>query len=132
MVDVKEALSAVLPKHWLGFFDITEIEELSKEWRIKLVEKETLIPKELEGKIAVLDGYLNSVEIEDFPLRGKATYLKFLRRRWKEKGSSTGFHNNYDFHPEGMKATVEFGSFLKGLNREEADWFSSARKGFGN
>lgn len=125
MIDIKEALAAILPKEWLGFFNITEMKEMEKEWRITLVEKEELVPKKLRGKEVVQDGYMNPVEIEDYPMRGKQTYLKFFRRRWKERGSKEGFANEYNFHPEGMKATKEFGSFLKELNREESDFFFS-------
>ena len=66
---------------------------------------------------------MNPVEIEDYPLRGKATYLKFFRRRWKEEGTDESFANSYDFHPAGMKATRQFGAFLKELNRDESDFF---------
>ena len=83
MIDSQKALEAVLPKAWLHFFDVTKMKELEKEWQIILVEKETLIPKELKGKEVVLNGYMNPVEMTDFPLRGKQTYLKFFRRRWK-------------------------------------------------
>jgi hypothetical protein len=69
---------------------------------------------------------MNPVEIEDFPLRGKKTYLKFFRRRWKEPGLDESHFNQYPFHPEGMKATKEFGAFLKGLDREATDLFFSA------
>ena len=123
MIEIQKTLTGFVPKEWLEFFDVTEINELPKEWQIKLIEKETLIPKALEGKMAVLDGFLNPVELEDFPLRGKTTYLKFFRRRWKEAGSTEAFHNEYDFHLKGMKATREFGAFLKDLNRRETDFF---------
>ena len=124
MVNTKQALEALLPKAWLVFFDVTEIKELKEEWQIDLIEKETLIPKELAGKEVVLNGYMNPVEMTDFPLRGKQTYLKFFRRRWKEAGATESYNNDYEFHPEGMKATKEFGVFLKGLDRKEADFFS--------
>jgi len=112
-----------LPKGWLQFFDISEIKERDREWDITLVEKETLIPAALQKKNPVQNGYMNPVEIEDFPLRGKKTFLKFFRRRWKEEGLNESYFNEYDFHPEGMKATKEFGVFLKELDRNDADQF---------
>lgn len=125
MIDTKQTLEALLPKEWLAFFDVTEIRELKSEWQIDLVEKDTLVPKVLSGKDVILNGYMNPVEMTDFPLRGKQTYLKFFRRRWKEQGGSETYNNDYEFHPEGMKATKEFGVFLKGLDREETDFFFS-------
>ena len=125
MLDIKNTLLGFVPKEWLEYFDVTEIKELEKEWQITLIEKEGLTPKSLTGKIATLNGYMNPIELEDFPLRGKQTYLKFFRRRWKEKGKNTSHFNEYNFHPEGMKATKEFGVFLKGLDREASDFFFS-------
>lgn len=116
-------MEAWLPKWWLQFFDISEIRESEHEWDITLIEKETLIPVALQRKSAVQNGYMNPVEIEDFPLRGKKTFLKFFRRRWKEEGFNESYFNEYDFHPEGMKATKEFGAFLKELDRDDADQF---------
>lgn len=121
MVDIAQILPTLLPKQWLDSFEVTDIKELTKEWQITLIEKAHLIPNSLQGKRAVLNGYFNPVEIEDFPLRGKPTYLKFYRRRWKEENSQESFGNQYDFHPNGMKATQEFGLFLKELDREKAD-----------
>ena len=123
MIDSKKLMEGWLPKEWLKSFELTEIRELNNEWQITLIEAEELIPQTLKGKNAVLNGYMDPVEIEDFPLRGKKTYLKFFRRRWKEQGSNESHFNHYDFHPEGMKATKEFGSFLKELDRDEADQF---------
>jgi hypothetical protein len=117
-------MEAWLPEEWLQSFNITAIRKLPQEWQITLVEKEHLIPHTLRGwKHAVSNGYMNPVEIEDFPLRGKKTYLKFIRRRWKEEGRNESHFNHYDFHQKGMKATKEFGAFLKGLDREAADFF---------
>ena len=123
MINTKQALEAFLPKEWLSSFEVMEIKELKNEWQIDLVEKETLVPKELEGKEVVLNGYMNPVEMTDFPLRGKYTYLKFFRRRWKEPGADESHNNDYEFHSKGMKTTKEFGVFLKELNRKEADFF---------
>jgi hypothetical protein len=119
---LQQALSALLPKQWLEYFEVTEITEKNKEWNIILTEKADRVSAPLIGKDAVLNGFLNPVEIYDFPLRGKPAYLKFFRRRWKEQeGSAESYFNTYDFHPKGMKPTEEFGDFLKGFDRRETD-----------
>jgi hypothetical protein len=84
-----------------------------------MVEKPERIPSSLEGKDVVLDGYLDPLELIDFPLRGKLLYMCFIRRRWKEKGKTVGQNNSYEFHPEGAKVTHDFGNFLKGLTGDE-------------
>jgi hypothetical protein len=125
MIENKQLMAAWLPKQWLEFFDLTDINELENEWQITLTEKEDQIPQVLKGKNIVQNGYLNPVEINDFPIRGKKTFLRFMRRRWKEEGQQESFFNNYEFHEQGMKATKEFGVFLKGFSREEADQLRS-------
>ena len=119
---LEQAFSAILPQQWLRYFEVTKITQKKHEWNIVLVEKEDCIPTALQGKEVVQNGYMRSIEIYDFPLRGKPAYLKFIRRRWKIKGNNNkSFYNEYDFHPQGMKATKEFGDFLKEFNRREAD-----------
>lgn len=128
-MDIEAAVHAMLiPTQWQKYFGLSELQQYPsmadlQEWRMQLVEKEECIPKQLEGKEVVLNGFLNSVEIVDFPFRGKPMYLNFTRRRWKEKGTEVSYHNEYTFHPVGMKATEEFGAFLKGLDRVERSEF---------
>ena len=110
-MDIQKVLKILLPKEWLDYFEVINIEEKQEEWHITLYEKEDRIPKGLVGKNVVKDGFMNSIEIHDFPLRGKPTYLRFHRRKWKVAGEDESHFNNYEFHPQGMKATKEFGSF---------------------
>ena len=114
-------LENLLLSQWLTAFDITSIEERGTEWRIVLTEKPECIPVALKDLEVVSDGFMNTVEVIDFPLRGKLTYLEFRRRRWKESGDTQGHFNHYALHAEGAKVTIGFGSFLKGLTREEFD-----------
>ena len=107
-------------------FEVIKLIEKPQEWIIKLVEKEERIPPELEGKEVVLNGYKEMLEIIDYPFVGKPLYLQFQRRKWKEKGSKESYSNRYEIHPEGMKATQEFGDFLKELPRQERDEFFSS------
>ena len=40
-------------------------------------------------------------------------YLRLIRRRWKEKGTTKHYSNEYNLHIPGMKTTKEFRDFLK-------------------
>ena len=114
----------LIPEKWRDCFEINELIQKDKEVNMILVEKEACIPESLRGKEYVLNGYMNPVEIIDYPFRGKLMYITFLRRRWKipgEEGGSKSHFNTYEFHRPGMKTTDEFGDFLKGLDREEFD-----------
>lgn len=122
-------LEEFIPEELRGVFELGEYEKEEKEWILILREKEVLFPKELEGKEVVLNGYMNPVEVVDFPFQGKLVYMKFYRRRWKEKGKEESFSNEYIFHRPGMKTTNAFGDFLKGLDRKEFDEFCDVWSG---
>ena len=112
-----QVYSLVIPKEILESFLIEQINEGEELIEISLVEKE-LIPLVLQGKQAVLNGYMNPMELQSYPIQGKSCYLKLKRRRWKEQGTgdSTNCHNAYDFAAPGTKATKTFGAFLKENN----------------
>jgi len=117
----------ILPADLIENFNIEKITEQKDSWEIVLYEKEERIPKKLEGKLVVKDGYCNPIEIQSFPIKGKTFYIKLYRRRWKESGTQESFENNYDLHLEGMKATKEFGVFLKESFGLTATEFSERR-----
>jgi len=106
--------SLIIPKEILLFFDIEDIKESEEIVDIYMLEKE-IIPPELVGKQAVLNGFMNPIELQSFPIQGRKCYIKLKRRRWKAQGTtdSTQCHNKYDFAAEGTKATKMFGAFLK-------------------
>ncbi len=95
-------------------FEVTSIIEKRETITIVFEEKTDLVPKELKGKQVVLDGFLNPVALQTFPLKDKMVYLSLKRRRWKELGTTgKSYSNTYDLHRQGMKTTKEFGAFLK-------------------
>jgi hypothetical protein len=120
---MEEILKTILiPEKWRDGFEIKELIQREKEVNMVLVEKGKCVPKSLKGKNYVLNGYMDPIEIIDYPFRGRLMYITFLRRRWKEPGEEGGnvsHFNTYEFHRPGMKTTDEFGDFLKELDREE-------------
>ena len=115
---MNDSLETILiPKEWRECFNLTKLIEKDKEVGMVLTEKEECVPV----TDYVLNGYMEPIEIIDFPLRGKLMYITFLRRRWKEKGKNKSYFNTYTFHRPGMKTTNEFGDFLKELNRKKFD-----------
>ena len=109
----QEALKLIIPEDILAFFELTQVKEHKERIELILTEKQELVPAILKGKQAVLNGYWNPMELQTFPLKGKACYLKLLRRKWKESGGVKSYGNSYHFDIEGTKATREFGAFLK-------------------
>ena len=95
-------------------FKMVTINEKKESVTITFEERANLIPQGLKGKDAVLDGFLNPVDLQTFPLKDKTVYLSIKRRRWKERGiMDKSYHNTYNLYRRGMKTTNEFGDFLK-------------------
>lgn len=119
----QELLKLIVPKEITDNFELIEIVEKTNMITLSFEELTSIIPKALSGKAVVLDGYLNQLELQTFPLKDKTVYIALRRRRWKEKGDSKqSYSNTYELHVEGMKTTKEFGAFLKeefGLQPDE-------------
>ena len=114
-MQVLESLFSLLFSEELASnFIVKSVQEYPEHIEIVLEEDSHLIPSSLSSvSDVVLDGFCNPKELQSFPMKGKAVYLKVYRRRWKEKGSSKHHSNNYNLNPKGVKATKSFSSFLK-------------------
>jgi hypothetical protein len=109
----EEVYKVLIPSEYLADFEVNHIDNKPQEWVIELIEKEERIPKALAGKEAVLDGYNNEIDILTHAFSLKKIYLRLIRRRWKEKGGTKHYSNEYNLHIPGMKTTREFRDFLK-------------------
>lgn len=109
----EEVLKILIPEEYLKDFDANSVENKPTEWIIELVEKEDRVPAALLGKDIVLDGYCNEIDILTHAFSLKKIYLRLIRRRWKERGDTKGYVNEYNLHIPGMKTTREFRDFLK-------------------
>ena len=111
-------LHHLFPAELTQYFGITQYEILcsleTKEeyWVIDFEEKNELpdgySTKEYESK-----GFLESKLIQDFPLRGKAVYLRIKKRRWRHKTKEEIIKRNFSFIADGSKFTQELSDFLK-------------------
>ena len=105
----------LLPESIYQYFAVVSLTEKQHGIEMRLEEYTELVPSEIKDKSSVvLNGFCNPLELLHFSIKGKPLYLRLYRRRWKESGSKVDYSNHYDFHPEGVKATHEFASFLKG------------------
>jgi len=119
-------LRSLMPENIYLHFNMASLSEHSYGYEMRLEELAELLPIELSrvDKV-VLDGFCNPLELLHFSIRGKPLYLKIYRRRWKASGSNIHYSNWYDLHPDGVKATHEFASFLKGEAGCTADEYVS-------
>lgn len=112
-------------------FEIKAVKELKDRIEIRMDELAELVPPALASCSEIcLDGFCNALELQSFPLKGKPVYLKLYRRRWKQKGATQHFSNTYDIHPDGVKATKDFASFLKDAFGQSPDQYNDSLKGF--
>lgn len=103
----------VLPRELLRYFLIVKIEHSSTLFRIHLdekMEKELLDDVHFESK-----GFMDSVEVTDFPIRDHNVILVLRRRRWIDTrtGKSFSLPLNIDITASGTRYSKEFGAFLK-------------------
>lgn len=114
---LEELVSLVAPGELSKSFILTKIREGNEQITIEFEEDPQLVPNEISGKEVVLNGFMNALELQTFPLKDKAVYLLVKRRRWKVRGKNEkSYHNIYDLTETGVKASPAFGAFLKAIH----------------
>ena len=105
----------------MEYFDITGFQTLCnlsiKEefWEIEFEEKNEL-PSGYKQEEYESKGFMESNHIQDFPIRGKAVYLRIKKRRWRHKESKEIIKRDFSFIANGSKFTQELSDFLKGAS----------------
>ena len=64
-------LKLIVPEEITKDFELVNIVEAKGTITLVFEEKKKHIPEELKGKIIVLDGFLNALELHTFPLKDK-------------------------------------------------------------
>ena len=103
----------VLPSDVLHYFYIVKIESDSSLLRIYLDEK---MEKELSDDLHFESkGFMDAVEVTDFPIRDHKVILVLRRRRWIDTrtGKSFSLPLQIDVTASGTRYSQEFGAFLK-------------------
>jgi hypothetical protein len=119
----KELISHFLPKNLLLHFSITNLVELCEVksrqsyFEIYLEENNEILVAGIDASLYESKG-LSEITIQDFPIRGKAVYLKIKRRRWRLKTDSGKIiRNDFPYIAEGSGFTQELSDFLKSTGR---------------
>lgn len=119
----QKLVSTLLPEDIYLHFELVSVQEYADRVEFVMEEYAGLIPPDMSGVAdVVLNGFCNPVELLHGSYGDKPLYLKVYRRRWKSSGTNKAYSNSYDLHPEGVKATHKFASFLKdevGLTPDE-------------
>lgn len=115
----KSIIELFLPEGMLEYFDVTSVEKAEESYTISLVEK-NLHPVEYAGQRLSSKGYYEAITVSDFPIRGKACYLKVKRRRWLHEDMNKIVSRDWQLVAKGTRMTKEFAAFLKAVHRYQA------------
>lgn len=103
----------VLPSQILDYFTISGVEQSCTEIYIGLDEK---MNDELSRDVHFASkGFMEAVNVTDFPIRDHKVILKIRRRRWLDTrtGKSFSLPIDLDIVAKGTRYSKEFGAFLK-------------------
>lgn len=116
-IDLVDALSLFLPSGLLDYF--TLVNSVSQETCFILyLEEKAVIPTEYSHLSLHSKGFFPEIEVQDFPIRGKAVYLHIKRRRWEDPVTGQTYSRDWNLLASGTRITAEFGAFLKELLRQ--------------
>jgi len=115
-------INHILPEQLLSHFSVTSVIELcdisNKTMFLEIhLEEDNELRSPYESSEYHSKGFSSTSCIQDFPLRGKAVYLRIKRRRWRHKSTKKDLLNDYTFIAQGAKLTKELSDFLKGTGR---------------
>ncbi len=123
-----ELVEMMVPREMYEKFEIEKTIKKEEEIVIYMKERDPQQPAESKGKEMLLNGYGNSVEVLTGSVNGRAIFVRYTRRRWKDKESEREYQNEYEFHPKGLKTSQEFADFLKGKDREKSIQLLTSRR----
>lgn len=111
----RQLVELLLPEGLLSYFDITSVSKAANgQVSIELEERNTP-PDEYKGQLLHSKGLLPTIEVQDFPLRGKKCYLLIKRRRWQVQETGEIVSRDWKLVQSGTRMTAEFAAFLKGV-----------------
>lgn len=109
-------IEVFLPEGLLDYFQVTSVERKEDSYQICLEEKDT-VPHEYSGQKLLSKGFYGEITVQDFPIRGKACYLKIKRRRWTIEENGRIVSRDWNLVAQGTRMTGEFAAFLKAVHR---------------
>ena len=95
---------------------LCSLETKQEYWVIEFEEKNE-VPNGYPATEYESKGFMGSKLIQDFPLRGRAVYLRGKKRRWRHKTTGEVIKGNFSFMADGSKFTQELSDFLKGTGQ---------------
>lgn len=107
-------LRAILPEVLIDNFDIDRFEKSDIRFDIWLDEKKEQLSEDKYNKNIISYGFGDYRTIQDYPIRGRATYLHVRKRKWMDKSTGEIFSYQWDISEfDGTRLNAEFVAFLK-------------------
>lgn len=96
--------------------ELCNVSEKTMLYEIQLEENNTILG-DYDQSLYESKGF-TEVVLQDFPIRGKAVFLRFKRRRWRLKSDKSKIiRNDFSFVAVGSGFTQELSDFLKDSGR---------------
>ena len=109
-----DLLRAILPDVLIDNFDVVNFEKTDTRFDIWLDEKKVQLREDKFNSSIISHGFGDYHAIQDFPIRGRATWLHVRKRKWLDKESGEIFSYDWDLSEyDGTRLNAEFVSFLK-------------------
>ena len=109
-----QLLRAILPEVLIDNFDINRFEKSDTRFDIWLDEKKEQLHEDKYNKAIISYGFGDYRTIQDYPIRGRATYLHVRKRKWMDKSTGEIFSYEWDISEfDGTRLNAEFVAFLK-------------------
>ena len=115
-METKEVLEYILPKEFVEYFDLVEIQKTDNQLVICLDEKNVKPPEHSDKELGS-KGFTPPIYLHDFPIRDQQVLLKVRKRKWIDKPTGKTYTRNWDIKHEGTSYTKEFAAFLKKMSR---------------
>lgn len=109
-----QLLRAILPEVLIDNFDVERFEKSETRFDIWLDEKKEQLCEDKYNKNIISYGFGDYRTIQDYPIRGRATYLHVRKRKWFDKATGEIFSYDWDVSEfDGTRLNAEFVAFLK-------------------
>ncbi len=113
-MEAEDLLRAILPDVLIDNFDIAGFEKTDSRFDIWLDEKKVQLREDKYNNKVVAYGFGSYHSIQDFPIRGRSTYLHVRKRKWYDEDSGEIFSYDWDLSEhDHTRLNTEFVSFLK-------------------
>ena len=109
-----QLLRAILPDVLIDNFDVVNYEKTDTRFDIWLDEKKVMMREDKKYSNVISHGFGEYHSIQDFPIRGRATYLHVRKRKWLDKDTGEIFSYDWELSEfDETRLNYEFVSFLK-------------------